>query len=69
MADTISGDGGRMPAHASGPRLVIVCGLPGAGRTALTRKMRRQLGAVRFCPDEWMEELAINLWDVEAGQG
>jgi len=43
--------------------LVIVCGLPGAGKTTLARKLERQLRAIRLCPDEWMEELGIDLWD------
>jgi len=47
----------------SGPRLVIVCGLPGAGKTTLAKEMERDLRAVRLCPDEWMEELGIDLWD------
>jgi predicted kinase len=41
----------------------MVCGLPGAGKTTLARKLEHQLRAVRMCPDEWMEELAIDLWD------
>jgi predicted kinase len=52
-----------MLAHAGGPRLVIVCGLPGAGKTTLAKKLERYLRAIRLCPDEWMEELSIDLWD------
>ncbi|HEV3238179.1 MAG TPA: ATP-binding protein [Gemmataceae bacterium] len=52
-----------MSACANGPRLIMVCGLPGAGKTTLARKLEHQLRAVRMCPDEWMEELAIDLWD------
>jgi predicted kinase len=43
--------------------LIIVCGLPGAGKTTLAKKLERDLWAVRLCPDEWMEKLAIDLWD------
>jgi predicted kinase len=49
--------------HESSPRLIIVCGLPGAGKTTLAKQLERTLRAVRFCPDEWMAELQINLWD------
>ncbi len=47
----------------SSARLIIVCGLPGAGKTTLAKKLERSLRAVRLCPDEWMEELTIDLWD------
>jgi predicted kinase len=46
-----------------GPRLIIICGLPGAGKTTLAKELERDLQAVRFCPDEWMEEFAIDRWD------
>jgi predicted kinase len=52
-----------MNTAGSGPRLIIVCGLPGAGKTAHAKQLERTLRAVRFCPDEWMEELAIGVWE------
>jgi predicted kinase len=52
-----------MKTEDGGPRLIIVCGLPGAGKTTHAKQLERALHAVRFCPDDWMEQLAIDLWD------
>jgi len=43
--------------------LIIVCGLPGSGKTTHAKRLETELGAVRFCPDEWMNAVAIDLWD------
>ncbi len=47
-------------------RLIIVCGLPGSGKTTHAKQLEQNLRAVRFCPDEWMNALEISLWDAEA---
>jgi predicted kinase len=46
-------------------RLVIVCGLPGSGKTTLAKALEATLGAVRLCADEWMDALGVNLWAEE----
>jgi len=44
-------------------RLIVICGLPGAGKTTVAKQLENKLHAVRFCPDEWMNALGINLYD------
>jgi predicted kinase len=52
-----------MSTQDTGARLIIVCGLPGAGTTTRARQLEARLGAVRLAPDEWMEALALDLYD------
>jgi predicted kinase len=54
-----------MNESSSGPRLIIVCGLPGSGKTTHAKALEGKLGAIRLCPDEWMDALAIDLYDEE----
>jgi predicted kinase len=49
-----------------GPRLIIVCGLPGSGKTTHAKEVEQSLRAVRFCPDEWMNAMEISLWETGA---
>ena len=46
-----------------GAKLVIVCGLPGSGKTTYAKQLQASLNAIRFCPDEWMNALSLNLYD------
>jgi predicted kinase len=46
-----------------GPRLIVLCGLPGSGKTTLGKALESRLDAVRFSPDEWMDALSIDLYD------
>ncbi|MBI1297825.1 AAA family ATPase [bacterium] len=55
-----------MKKSSNGARLVIVCGLPGSGKTTLAKRLAESLPAVRLAPDEWMDTLAIDLYDEES---
>jgi predicted kinase len=47
-------------------RLIIICGLPGSGKTTVARALESEFFGVRLAPDEWMEALRINLYDEPA---
>jgi predicted kinase len=47
------------------PRLYLVCGLPGAGKTTRALEIAASTRAVRLCPDEWLMALGISLVDYE----
>jgi len=44
-------------------KLVIVCGLPGSGKTTLAKKLEVKLRAIRLSPDDWLEALSLDIYD------
>jgi predicted kinase len=47
----------------SGARLILTCGLPGAGKTTLARQLAVDRGALRLSKDEWLWALGASPWD------
>lgn len=39
------------------PTLILLCGLPGAGKTTLAKKLAVERNALRLTPDEWIPVL------------
>jgi predicted kinase len=46
-------------------RLILLCGLAGAGKTTLAKEFEAD-GAVRMCPDEWLDALGFDIYDRDA---
>jgi len=44
-------------------RLILTCGLPGAGKTALASQVAADREAVRLTKDEWLTALGSSPWD------
>jgi predicted kinase len=47
----------------AGARLIIVCGLPGSGKTTHARQLQAGSHAIRLCADEWIDDLSLNIRD------
>ena len=44
-------------------RLILTCGLPGAGKTKLARQLAADRSALRLTKDEWLTALGSSPWD------
>ena len=44
-------------------RLILICGLPGSGKTTLAKQLAPNVPAVRLSPDEWKHDLGIDYYD------
>ncbi len=49
-------------------RLILTCGLPGAGKTTLARRLAAERNAVRLTKDEWLWALGSSPWDRPTGE-
>jgi predicted kinase len=45
------------------PALILLCGLPGSGKTTVARERERETDAIRFSTDEWMADLGVDYFD------
>ena len=50
-----------------GARLILTCGLPGAGKTVLATKLAAERNAVRLTKDDWLWALGSSPWDTSTG--
>ncbi len=52
-------------AAAPVPTLTLFCGLPGAGKTTLARRLEGDGRGVRLCTDDWQAELGVPHTDTD----
>jgi len=50
------------------PILHLICGLPGSGKTTLSKTINASTGAIRFSPDEWIKHIWIDRAETEGNQ-
>ena len=49
-------------------RLILTCGLPGAGKTTLARQLAAERNAVRLTKDEWLWAIGSSPWNRLTGE-
>src|SRR5260370_34158933 len=49
----------------SSTRLVLICGLPASGKSALDRQLAPKIPAIRLDKDGWAAQLGADVWDEE----
>jgi predicted kinase len=49
----------------SSTRLVLICGLPASGKSALARQLAAEVPAIRLDKDTWVTQLGGDVWDDE----
>jgi predicted kinase len=47
-------------------RLIVICGLPGSGKTTFAKQLAPKVPAVRLSPDEWKHDLGIDYYDEQS---
>lgn len=47
-------------------RIILLCGLPGSGKTTLATRLAERLRAMRLSPDEWLAGFGFDLFDEAA---
>ena len=45
--------------------LILMCGLPGAGKTTLAKKLESDKPAIRLCPDDWIISILEDINDIQ----
>jgi predicted kinase len=48
--------------------LHLICGLPGSGKTTLSKSIAASTGAIRFSPDEWIKDIWNDKAESEGNQ-
>lgn len=46
-----------MSEHSLSGTLILLCGLPGSGKTTLSKQLAIERRAIRLCPDDWIEAI------------